>query len=160
MRLRTLWHPIILLALAGCGEGTGETNLEKGPFLQVDRASLGFGLEFGSGTLIDTTGFNSLYIENKGDEPLEITKVTKSGAGEFSMRLPTELAEGQPLKLESLKRTFVEVQFKPRDRRLYQGRLTIESNAANGGQINVDLFGCGLRNTEDTLPQECKDLIE
>ncbi len=159
MRLSTLWTPIILLTLAGCGEGEDEIELEKGPFLQVDRDSLGFNLEFGSGTLINTTGFNSLYIENRGDAPLELTKVTRSGAGEFSMKLPAELAEGRPLRLESLKRTFIEVQFKPQARRLYQGMLRIESNAGNVPMKDIALFGCGLRDTQDTLPEECKNLI-
>lgn len=155
MRLRTLWLPIILLAVAGCGEGE-EIKLEKGPYLQVDRESLGFGLEFGSGTFIGTTGFNSLYLENRGDQPLEITKVSKTGDGVFTLRLPTELAEGQTLVLQSLKRAFIEVQFKPSDEKLYRGVLSIESNAGNSATTQIPLSGCGIRPPNDTLPEVCK----
>jgi hypothetical protein len=144
MRRRTLWLPIILLALAGCGGGEEDIELEKGPYLKVDRDSLGFGQEFGSGTYVGTTGFNSLYIENSGDEPLDITKVTKSGSGAFSMRLPTELAEGKTLRLESRKHTFIEVQFKPGEAKVYEGKLVIESNAANGAMKEVLLSGRGV----------------
>ena len=142
MRLRPLWIPIILLSLAGCGEDGVE--LEKGPFLKVDRDSLGFDQEFGSGTYVGATGFNSLYIENGGDAPLEISKISKSGSGTFSVRLPTELAEGKTLTLESLKRTFIEVQFKPGEARVYEGKLLIESNAANAAMKEILLSGKGL----------------
>jgi hypothetical protein len=156
MRLRTLWLPIILLALAGCGEGE-EIKLEKGPYLQVDRESLGFGLEFGSGTFIGTTGFNSLYLENRGDQPLKLTGVSKTGNAAFTLRLPTELAEGQPLVLESLKRAFIEVQFKPQDVKLYQGVLAIKwDNAGTEVTKEIALSGCGIRPPNDTLPEVCK----
>src|SRR5688572_22631002 len=99
MRLRTLVVPIILLAVAACGEGD-DIKLEKGPFLLNDRNELLFDTEFGSGTYVGATTFNTLSLENRGDEPLTITEVTKSGSGAFTVRLPAQLAEKQPLTLE------------------------------------------------------------
>ncbi len=159
MRLRTLWIPITLLSLAGCGEDGVE--LEKGPFLRVDRPKLGFGLEFNSGTLIETTGFNSLVLENRGDKPLSITKISETGdsANVFTVLPPPELTSEKPLELESLKRTFVEVRFKPVNKAKYEAKLVIESNAENAPRQEIELVGCGLRNTEDTLLEECKDLF-
>lgn len=142
MRLSKPWIPIILLTLAGCGGDDFE--LEKGPFLKVDRESLGFDQEFGSGTYVGATGFNSLYIENGGDAPLQISKISKTGSSAFSVRLPPELADGNTLTLESLKRTFVEVQFKPGEARVYEGKLIIESNADNGETKEIALSGRGI----------------
>jgi hypothetical protein len=143
MRLRTLVVPIILLALAACGEGE-DIKLEKGPFLLNDRNELLFDTEFGSGTYVGATTFNTLSLENRGDEPLTITEVTKSGSGAFTVRLPQALAEKQPLTLESRKTTFIEVQFKPSAAQNYEGKLTITSNAANAPTKEIRLFGKGV----------------
>jgi hypothetical protein len=140
MRLRTLWIPITLLSLAGCGDDGVE--LEKGPFLKVDRLRMEFDTEFGSGTYVGATGFNSLYIENGGDAPLEITKITKSGSGAFTLRLPEDVT--LPYRLESLKRTFVEVRFTPPEAKTYEGKLVIESNAGNAPMQEVALAGRGI----------------
>ena len=143
MRLKTLVVPIILLAMAACGEGD-DIKLEKGPFLLNDRNELLFDTEFGSGTFVGATTFNTLSLENRGDEPLTITKVEKSGPGAFTVRLPPELAEGMSLTLESRKTTFIEVQFKPAEARTYEGKLTITSNAANAPTKEIRLFGKGV----------------
>lgn len=143
MRLKTLVFPIILLALAACGEGD-EIKLEKGPFLLNDRNELLFDTEFGSGTFVGATTFNTLILENRGDEPLEITSVTKTGPGVFTMRVPQELADGQPVRLESRKTTFIEVQFKPTQATTYEGKLTITSTALNAPTKDIRLFGKGI----------------
>jgi hypothetical protein len=143
MRLKTLVVPIILLAVAACGEGD-DIKLEKGPFLLNDRNELLFDTEFGSGTFVGATTFNTLSLENRGDEPLTITEITKSGPGAFTVRLPEQLAAGEPLTLESRKTTFIEVQFKPPEARTYEGKLTITSNAANAATKEIRLFGKGV----------------
>jgi hypothetical protein len=143
MRLKTLMVPIILLAVAACGEGD-DIKLEKGPFLLNDRNELLFDTEFGSGTFVGASTFNTLSLENRGDEPLEITKVAQSGSDNFRVTLPTELAAGQPLKLESRKTAFIQVQFTPPAARTYEGKLTITSNAANTPSKEIRLFGKGI----------------
>lgn len=144
MRLRNLFLPLFILALSGCGGEGDDFELEKGPFLFIDRESLGFDAEFGSGVYVGATGFNTLYIENRGDQPLEVTKVTKSGDSAFTIRVPQELSEGKTVTVESRKVTFVEVQFKPSQAKEYTGKLTIETNAGNGGVKEIGLSGRGV----------------
>jgi len=145
MRLHTLWFPtIILLALAGCGGGD-DVKLEKGPFLFVDRESMGFDQEFGSGTYVGAATFNALYIENRGDQPLEITEVIKAAPAEFTLQLPQELADGQPLVLQSRAHTSIQVQFKPTREQTYDGKFTVRSNALNTPQKDVILSGKGVK---------------
>jgi hypothetical protein len=133
MRLRTLLFPIITLALAGCG-GDDDVKLEKGPFLFVDRESLGFDQEFGSGTYLGRSTFNTLYIENRGDEPLELTE--------------------EPVRIESRKRAYIEVQFTPTEARVYRGKFTLKSNAANAPLRDIALSGCGIPEN-GPRPAEC-----
>jgi hypothetical protein len=142
MRLRHLCFPIILLTLAGCGGD--DVQLEKGPFLFVDRESMGFDQEFGSGTYVGASTFNALYIENRGDEPLEIAAIEKIAPAEFIVQLPQELANGQPLKLESRGHASLQVQFKPASATTYEGRLSIRSNAKNAATKDVLLSGKGV----------------
>ncbi|WP_224242069.1 Ig-like domain-containing protein [Hyalangium gracile] len=143
MRLRHLWFPIILLTLAGCGEDD-EVKLEKGPFLFLDRQSMGFDQEFGSGTYVGASTFNALYIENRGDEPLEITAITKSAPAEFILQVPSEFTEGQKLTLQSRAHTSIQVQFKPSRVQTYDGKFTIQSNARNAPQQDILLSGKGV----------------
>jgi hypothetical protein len=144
MRLLNLWTPIILLALAGCGGGDDGVTLEKGPFLFVDRDSLGFDQEFGSGTYVGASTFNALYLENRGDQPLNITGVTLSAPSVFTLQLPDELSNGQTLTLDSRAHTSIQVQFKPTKAETYTGTLTIQSNAGNTPQKDISLSGKGV----------------
>ncbi|WP_224370265.1 Ig-like domain-containing protein [Hyalangium versicolor] len=144
MRLRHLWFPIILLAMAGCGDDGDEVQLEKGPFLFVDRESMGFDQEFGSGTYVGASTFNALYIENRGDEPLDITEVVKAAPAEFTILLPDELAKGQTLRLESRAHASIQVQFKPTKVQTYDGKFTIKSTAKNAPEKVVQLSGKGV----------------
>lgn len=143
MRLKTLWFPIILLALAGCG-GEDEIPLEKGPFLFADRTKLLFDTEFGSGTFVGTSTFNTLMIENRGDKPLELTAVTRTGASQFIVTPPEGLTASTPVVLESRKRAYVQVQFKPSEAKAYTGSLTIKSNSTTGEDTVVGMEGKGI----------------
>ncbi len=145
MRLRTSWLPIILLALAGCGGDDG-IELMKGPFLLVDRDSLGFDTENGSGTYVGTITRNSLYLENRGDQALEITAITKGGQnpGAFTLFLPEGFSETSPIRLQSLERAFVQVEFAPTQAREYAATLTIQSNAANAATKEIPMSGKGF----------------
>ena len=145
MRLRNLWFPIILLALTGCGGGDGEVKLEKGPFLFVDRESLGFEQEFGSGTYIGTAPLNALYLENRGDQPLAITAVVNAAPPEFTLQLPQELTAGQTLTLQSREHTTIQVQFKPTKEQLYSGKFTLRTNALNTPDKDIAVSGKGVK---------------
>lgn len=139
MRLRPLWLSFIFIALAACGnDGPSEQ-----PELYVDRDSLGFGQEFGTGAYVNQEITESLYIENRGLRTLEISEVTKSGAAQFTLTLPEPLTKGETVKLEYGKRTFVQVAFKPTAAQKYEGKLLIKSNAANEPQKEIALSGVG-----------------
>ena len=144
MRLRNLWFPIILLALAGCGGGD-DVKLEKGPFLFVDRDSLGFDQEFGSGTYIGTSPLNALYVSNRGDQPLEISEVVNAMPAEFTLQLPDALAQGQTLTLQSREVATFQVQFKPTKEQVYSGKFTLRSTALNTPQKDISVSGKGVK---------------
>lgn len=143
MRLRTLCLPLIIAALAGCGNEDG-VELTDEPQLFVDRNSLLFDTEYGSGTWVGATTFNTLIIENRGLQELEITEVSKSGPSVFSLRLPEALADGEPLRLQSREQAFIEVAFKPTQARQYDGAILIKSNDPTAPEKQVTLSGKGV----------------
>ncbi|MFL5343795.1 MAG: hypothetical protein ACJ8AT_03340 [Hyalangium sp.] len=150
MRLRHLWFPIILLALARCGGGD-DVKLEKGPFLFLDRESLGFGQEFGSGTYIGTAPLNALYIENRGDQPLMLKVVLDSATpAEFTLQLPPELTDGKALTLQSREHTTIQAQFQPTKEQVYTGKFTLYYNKDPNDQNltqskDIPLSGKGVK---------------
>ncbi|RKH64904.1 Ig-like domain-containing protein [Corallococcus aberystwythensis] len=142
MRLRNLWLPLTIIALAGCGDETEE--LQDTPQLLIDRTELSFDTEFSAGTYVGATTFNTLYIENRGIQTLELNEVSISGPSVFTMRKPEDWPENGPLKLETYQRTFIEVAFKPNAVQDFTGKLTLKSNAANGETRELTLKGKGV----------------
>ncbi|NMO20251.1 hypothetical protein HPC49_22625 [Pyxidicoccus fallax] len=141
MRLRTRWLPIIFFALAGCGN---ETEIPKEPSLFTDRDEMAFNREFGSGTFVGQVGYNSLLLENRGEGTLEITDIALSGPSQFKLVLPDGFTPGTPMPLETYKRAFVTVEFRPTDDVEYRGTLTIKSNSANAAEKVITLNGVGV----------------
>ncbi len=147
MRLRTPWLPIIMLALAGCGNEVPD--IPEAPQLFTDRDAMGFNTEFGSGTFIGQTTFNSLTLENRGQETLEISEITLAGitpnnSNAFTLKLPEGFTPDTPLRLDTYDRAFVEVAFKPTDDVEYTGTLIIRSNAGNTPEKQIQLMGEGV----------------
>ena len=140
MQLRTRWLPIFFFALAGCGN---ETEIPKEPTLFTDRDEMSFNREFESGTFINTTGYNSLVFENRGEGTLQVTDITMSAPSQFKLVLPEGFTPGTPLTLETYKRAFVTVEFRPTAAVEYRGTLTIKSNAANTPEKVINLNGLG-----------------
>lgn len=143
MRLRPLWLPLIFVALAGCGN-EDDVELSNEPQVFVDRNVLQFDTEYGSGTYVGATTFNTLIIENRGLQELTITQVSKTGPGVFTLRLPQELVDGQPLHLQSRKKAYIEVAFKPTEAKQYEGTLTIKSNDPQAAEKQVSLTAKGV----------------
>jgi hypothetical protein len=145
MRLRYLWSPILLLVLAACGGD--DLKLEKGPFLKPAKETLEFEQEFYKGTYIGASTFNTLTVENGGDQPLEITDVIKPPEAAFTMTLPEEFKDvdgHHTLTLQSRGHTFIQVQFKPTKAQQYNSQFTIKSNALNTPSKDIVLSGTGL----------------
>lgn len=141
MRLRTRWLPVIFFALAGCGN---EAEIPTTPQLFTDRDEMAFNREFGSGTFVGQVGYNSLFLENRGEGTLQITDITLSAPSQFKLVLPEGFVPGTPLALETFKRAFVTVEFRPTDNVEYRGTLTIQSNAANAADKVITLNGLGV----------------
>ncbi|CAM3677491.1 hypothetical protein G4177_05375 [Corallococcus sp. ZKHCc1 1396] len=142
MRLRNLWLPLTIIALSGCGDEVEE--LQDTPQLLIDRTELSFDTEFAAGTYVGATTFNTLYLENRGIQTLELNEASLSGPGVFTMKKPENWPENGPMKLETYQRTFIEVAFKPNAARDFEGKLTIKSNAANGDTRELLLKGKGI----------------
>ncbi|MBN8469512.1 hypothetical protein JYJ95_23670 [Corallococcus exiguus] len=142
MRMRNLWLPLTIIALAGCGDESED--LPNTPQLLIDRTELSFDTEFSAGTYVGATTFNTLYIENRGLQTLEITEASLSGPSVFTMKKPENWPENGPLKLETYKSTFIEVAFKPNAAQEFTGKLTLKSNAANGETRELTLKGKGV----------------
>jgi hypothetical protein len=100
-------------------------SLPQKPQLKLDRASLGFGQEFGSGTFVGTEPTESLQITNGGQDPLTISMATMTGpdVAAFTQMGPTTMT------LKSNEQTFVTLVFKPTAIQVYSAKLTIVSNA-------------------------------
>lgn len=109
----------------------------------VDRDSIGFGQEFGSGTFIGTKPQESLILWNGGLEKLFISSVQLTGDREFTMEGP------QKLELAGKERTFIRFIFAPTQVKTYSATLTIVSNAENAPQKVIGISGRGVSPSTD-----------
>lgn len=140
MLQRSLFLGFIFFLLTGCGK---EGALPQKPQLVLDRDSIGFGQEFGSGTFLGTQPQESLLIENGGLENLTLANVTLTGDGEFKLEGPT-LNE-----LKGKEHTFLRVLFAPTQVKTYSAVITINSNAENAPTKLVSVSGRGVKPSAD-----------
>jgi hypothetical protein len=131
-----------ILALTACGP----KDRPQKPFILTDRASIGFGMEFDSGTYIGTKPQESISISNEGLEDLIISAIElTSGAPEFSiMRLGTP-----PITVKGAMRTYLQIYFEPMAVRMYSGNIRITSNADNQPTLDIALSGRGIAPVTD-----------
>ncbi|MBI3186021.1 MAG: hypothetical protein HYZ28_28120 [Myxococcales bacterium] len=109
------------------------------PQLVVDRDSIGFSQEFGSGTFIGTKPQESLMLQNKGLENLLITSVSMAGDSAFTINGPLKS------ELKGNERTYIQIIFAPTAEKNYSATITIVSNAENTPQKLVPVTGRGLK---------------
>jgi hypothetical protein len=126
----------IFVALAACGKQT----LPQKPQLSLDRCSVGFAQEFGSGTFIGTRPQESIIIENGGLTDLVISGVTSSGAdtSAFEVSGPTKTT------LKGLERAYLRIVFAPTESRCYAMDMNIASNAENAPNATLRISGRGV----------------
>lgn len=128
------------------------------PHACPDRASLGFGLEFGTATLIGTKPVDSLSIRNGSVKPLEVSEVSYSGDSAFTITVePTP-----PATIPGNKNLFLQVFFAPTQARAYSGKVTLKSNATNvtSGVLEFPITGCGIppdSNRACAVDADCSD---
>lgn len=132
----TLIAVSIVVGCAACGKG--EDPLPAKPQLKLDRDSIGFGQEFNSGTYIGQSPLQSLRLENGGQQDLTITSVTFAGPSQFTASQPAKTT------LKSKEYTYVQLSFTPTEEKIYEGTLTIVSNADNTPMKTVKISGRGI----------------
>jgi hypothetical protein len=135
MPLRTLLACTVFLALLACGKET----LPQKPQLFTDRNSLGFGLEFNSGTYIGSAPPQSLLIENQGLDTLHLQSVSISGDAAFTMDQPPKT------ELKGKEHTFLRVVFTPTEVKSYSATITIISDAENLPTKTIAVTGRGIQ---------------
>lgn len=115
-----------MVASTGCGK----ESLPQKPQLVVDRESLGFGQEFGSGAFIGTMKSDSIQITNGGLETLTIQSAAYTGDPAFVVEGPIKLT------LTGKTTTFMKVTFTPTAEKVYTGNILIVSNAENNAMTH------------------------
>jgi hypothetical protein len=145
-RLSPIVGTLIFLALGSCGKastGPCDTDGELGqkPILCTERDSIGFGLEFGSGTFIGAKPTQTFMIYNNGIPELTISEVTLTGDNAFTMMGPLKTALVGTKKED--RQTFVQLVFAPTQFKIYNAKLTIKSNASNLPEKVIPVAGRG-----------------
>ncbi|MFO0594146.1 MAG: hypothetical protein U0228_02545 [Myxococcaceae bacterium] len=142
----------ILSGFAACGKPPvacdGET-LTDAAQLCTDRDSFGFAREFGSGTIIGTAPQDSFQIRNGGIADLTISSANYSGDSAFA--ITTEPAT-LPAAVKGNKYFFIRVIFTPTEAKLYNGKITVSSNAQNFPTKEFTVSGCGVPADGGTSP--------
>lgn len=108
-------------------------------------------LEFRT-SLVNRTDSRPLSIESCGGEALQVTRIYMAEGSDPAFELDAESVGGLPIELPATdpstappSRGF-RVQFTPREQRIYNGRLIIESNDPVTPRREVSLLGRGVLN--------------
>ena len=128
---------VIMLGLAAC---ENQPPPPDAPQIRLDKASLGFGQEFGTGTYLGTQTPDALIVMNEGLQDLVISSVSKSGDTTGSFTIDSVTTTPIPYNDEG----FIRVIFRARDAGVVTATMTINSNAANSPSLDVPLSGRGV----------------
>ena len=118
--------------------GTPDAGLiPAGAQIGIDRPSLRYGAEFGTGVFTGTTVFESIQVRNGGAAPLVLSDITTTGpdVGLFTIdrsALNIPIATGQWVTIP--------VTVHAMDERTATATLVLHSNAANVAPLSVELF--------------------
>ena len=104
----------------------------------LDRDTLTFGQEFGSGTFIGTSPLESVQLTNSGDAQLVITSAKLTADPQFKFTPPSKTT------LAPSESTYLEAIFSPTAIGTYRGSILIVSNAENAPMKSIALSGCGI----------------
>ncbi len=128
MRLRVALLGVLLTLVVGC-----EKPIPQNPNIFLDPKSIDFGEVY-----IGTVPQSSLAITNEGITNLSLSSVEKTGDAAFTMDGP------QDTTVKGRGTTYVRILFRPQQARIYNGTLTINSNAENGAQQVIQITGVGV----------------
>ena len=135
----------IVVGFVSCGKTPklcdADALLSK-PQLCPDRDSLGFGLEFCSGTFIGSRPINALTLRNGGMDDLKLSSVTTSGDPAFKYTFSWGSETSTVVK--GNKNVFIQVEFAPTAGVAYSGSISVASNAENSPNKTFAVSGCGV----------------
>ncbi|MDX2010514.1 MAG: hypothetical protein SFW67_10005 [Myxococcaceae bacterium] len=127
---------------------------------------LGLTTEQGQGRLVRTAfvgskPIDSVSISNRGLRPLELRAVSFAGPREFKVKvswaMDAELSAAPATTIMGGQRVFVQVEFAPTRVGTFEGKVTLESNAANQPTASFDVKGCAVPPGDDgTAPMPCE----
>lgn len=151
---RTLLTAALIAAplLAACGAPAmvcDKDNLLDAAQACPDRSSIGFAQEFGSGTIIGTSVQNSVSVRNGGVADLNISSVTFTGDGAFTMHTSPE---SLPAAIKVNQALLITVYFSPDEAKAYTGSIVVASDAANEPSLTIGVSGCGVPADGGTSP--------
>lgn len=128
---------VIIPALAACDN---QPPPPAAPQIALDKGSMGFGQEFGTGTWLGTQTTDTLIVMNEGQQDLVIASASKSGdtTGSFII----DSVWNQPIPYNG--QGFIRVIFRARDAGVATATMTITSNAENYPTLDVPLSGRGM----------------
>lgn len=138
---------VILSSFSSCGKAPVACEKDYlAPEAQAcpDRESLVNGA-----TYIGQKPQETLALRNGGLKDLTVTSATLSGDSAFT--LSTEPATF-PATIKGNKNFYLRVVFAPTQAKLYQGKITVESNAQNGSSREFLVTGCGVPADGGTSP--------
>jgi hypothetical protein len=137
LAIGSLASAAIIIGFSACGKPPSLCDVGyylDTPQLCASNASLGFGLEFRTGTIIGTSQPNTLDLRNGGLADLVVESVTRTGDSAFTSSLSYDLPDGGststlPTALQAGKHLYVQVLFAPTQARAYSGLITVRSNS-------------------------------
>ncbi len=105
---------------------------EPKPVLSVNSTQIKF-----EGVWVDSTRNFVAEFTNTGEEDLEISSIQLVGSEEAF-----EITESTPITLKSKEKTFVNIDFTPKQKDIYNAKINIVSNAYNKDTLSsIDLVG-------------------
>lgn len=136
--MRTVFAVLAAVTLAGCGG----TDLPQKPLIQPDRVQLNFGSDFNNAVYVDTEPQETVQLKNGGQELLTIASVTITGtdAGLFTAALT-----GQ--SVESLKKAFLTITYKPKAAGKHSAKAVIVSNSSENPTLEIPLNATAVNKT-------------
>lgn len=151
---------VILSGFVSCGKPpvacSGDSLTDKAQVCP-DRASLGFGQEFGTGTYIGQKPQDTIDIRNGGIANLNVASATISGDAEFTLSVAYNKADGTigtelPGAVPGNKNLFLRVIFAPTLAKAYSATVTVTSDAENTPTATFPITGCGVPTDGGTSP--------
>ncbi len=129
---------VIFVGLVGC---------EKGPptqatlVLERDLIADG-GVDFG-GVYIGTAPVETVQLRNTGVETMQLTSVSKSGDGAFTIR-GTNTDGTFPTEIKGRDIAYVQITFTPTAAKSYAASLTVKTSAVNTPERVISVVGKGV----------------